>query len=268
MDILNLENITKHLKNGARSKKIIFLKETGSTNTDLIKLLKENKVDNKTVVIADMQTLGRGRLGKSFFSPPGKGIYLSYLLKPENEALYNTVWTAITCCSAVAVANAVKKISSAAPDIKWVNDLYMNGKKICGILTQAELFPTGNRINGIVVGIGVNVNGKAEDFPEELRAVASTLEIESGKEYDRAKLAAYIIEEMDILCESFPSCQSAYLESYKKSCIVIGKNISVIKQSGARAAKALDITDNFSLRVKYENDELEDLSGGEISIKF
>ena len=128
--------------------------------------------------------------------------------------------------------------------------------------------PSGKEISGIVVGIGINVNGKTADFPKELRDTASTVEIESGRETDRSKLTALIIEEMDMLSRGFPGCKGDYLESYKKSCIVIGKDISVITHCRARSAKAVDITDNFSLRVKYENGGYENLCGEEISIKL
>ena len=167
-----------------RAERVAFFGETDSTNRRLSELAAQGAPAG-TVVIADSQTAGRGRLGRSFSSPPGRGIYLSYLARPQGgiEAAGE-----LTARTAVAVRRAVSEVCAVAPGIKWVNDLVLGGRKICGILAETS----GGTGGGIIVGIGINVCGAAADFPPELRQTVSTVEEQTGRAQNRGALAAEI----------------------------------------------------------------------------
>ena len=284
-DILSAGEIACRCKDSARMESVCCLEETGSTNTVLLSSAMEH-APTGTVAVADMQTAGRGRMGRAFYSPKGHSVYLSYLIRPQtisessrNEnlpaidsspSLYSpAAWTSLTSCAAVAVANAIETVSSLRPRIKWVNDLYIEEKKITGILTQMDIEPESAHVRRIVIGIGVNANGKNDDFPPELQGIAGTLESACGHPVSRSLLAAEMIIELDRMAFSWPACRDDFLKTYRRDCFVIGKNITVITPlNPGRAARALDITDDFALRVQYEDGSCEDLNGGEIRIRF
>ncbi|HAG68542.1 MAG TPA: biotin--[acetyl-CoA-carboxylase] ligase [Lachnospiraceae bacterium] len=247
-----------------------------STNLKLNELSEEG-AGNGTVVIANEQSGGRGRRGRSFLSPRDKGIYLSWLLKrrePPERLMEITAW------SAVSVVRAIEAVSGTEPRIKWVNDIVLNKKKICGIL--AEMFPgssTGS-LNSIIIGIGINVNEEASFFDGELSEIASSIYAESGRLTRRAALAAALIRELDDMSRDFPDNKEKYLGIYRERSIIAGKSIYV-STAGAmepanritegmencRRAQALGINDDFSLKLKYEDGTVEDVNSGEISIR-
>ena len=216
------------------------------------------------VVIADEQTTGRGRRGRSFFSPKDKGIYFSYLLKPDMapaDAVTLTAWTA------VAVLRGISRVTGFTPGIKWVNDLVSNGRKLCGILTEMSIESETCRIESIIIGIGINVNNGEEDFSEEIRDIATSIILETGVKTSRAALAAAITEEMDRLRAAWPGARGEYLEAYRAHDITCGRQVNVISGAAARPAEALAINDDFSLKVKFSDGSVEDLSSGEVSLK-
>lgn len=240
--------------------------EIDSTN----KVLKEMGSDGApegTVAIADCQIKGRGRLGRSFLSPHGKGIYFSYLIRPTtriDEISTITAWTA------VAISNAIYTVSGFKPSIKWVNDLILNKKKICGILTELSLETESGRIDNIVVGIGVNVNQLPEDFPIEIQDIASSISYETKRTISRAMLASEMVKEMDKLVASWENDKDSYLNSYRKNCITIGKDVSCVSihtSNEARQGKAIEINDDFSIKIQFEDGTIEDMSSGEISVR-
>ena len=151
--------------------------------------------------------------------------------------------------------------------IKWVNDLVIDRKKICGILTEMSVESESGYIQYLIIGIGINVNGQAEDFPAEIRSTATSLAMETGKTHSRAALAAALIRELDKMCQAWPKEKTEYLEAYRRDNITTGKEITVVRGTEEAPAFAVAIGDDFSLRVRYADGRSEALSSGEISIK-
>ena len=253
-----------------RMKDVIVLPEVDSTN----KYLKKAAYDGApsgTVVISDYQSEGRGRLGRSFLSPSGKGIYLSYLMRP---AILPELVSEVTCWSAVAVANAITKVCGITPQIKWVNDLQINGMKICGILTEMSIESEIGSVSSVVIGIGINVNESPSDFPEDLRSIASSIRHETGSDSPllRASLASALISELDAVNERFPDAHDEYLESYSKLCSTVGLPVSVVSAHNhtseiPRNGEVITVNNDFSLKVRFEDGHEEDLRSGEVSVR-
>ena len=246
-----------------RMKTVLVVDKVDSTN----KLLREmayNGAPDGQIVIADEQTTGRGRMGRSFFSPKDKGIYFSYLLKPDmapGDAVTLTAWTA------VAISRAISRVSGFTPGIKWVNDLVSQGRKLSGILTEMSIESETGRIDSIIIGIGVNVNNGEEDFSDDIRDIATSLYLETGRKTSRAALAAAMTEEMDRLRAAWPGARTEYLEAYRDHDITCGRQVNVISGSKVRPAEAIRINDDFSLKVKFSDGSVEDLSSGEVSLR-
>jgi len=229
--------------------KFIELEKITSTNDYLISLAKKN-ADNETVVIAKEQTNGRGRMGRSFYSPNSTGIYMSLLLR-DVSTIYN-----ITPTAAVAVCNVLEKYSINDCQIKWVNDILYNNKKVCGILTECAFL--GEKIDYAVVGIGINVS--TDIFPEELQSIAGS--IFKGKNVNISLLAKEIAQEFFSLY-----ALGGNIEKYRSKCISQNKDIFVISPTQKTPAHSLNITDNYGLMVEYEDGKIEEITSGEISIR-
>jgi BirA family biotin operon repressor/biotin-[acetyl-CoA-carboxylase] ligase len=157
------------------------------------------------------------------------------------------------------------------PDIKWVNDLLMGGRKICGILTEMSVESETGTIQYVVAGIGVNVNQEPSDFPEELRGIAGSIAMAAGHPVQRARLAACMIEEMDNLRKAWPSGREDYLKAYREMCISTGRDVLVTdaRHTGEFAKHGFceAVNDDFSLRIRYEDGSYENVSSGEVSVK-
>lgn len=247
-----------------RMKNVLCLDTIDSTNTKLRQLAFDNAPAGY-VVIANEQTGGRGRLGRSFHSPKDNGIYISMLLRPDcmpKECTTITAWTA------VAISSAIEKVAGINVDIKWVNDLFLNQKKIAGILTELSVESESGHVQHIIVGIGINVNEKAESFPDELKDIASSIYAQTGKYINRAELAAAIITELDTMISRWPDYKEYYLDEYRKRNITTGRDIYVISGDTKTAAYAIGINEDFSLRVRYSDGKEENLSSGEVSTRF
>lgn len=223
-----------------------------------------NGAPNGLVAVANEQTAGRGRSGRQFFSAADCGIYLSVLLRPHCEPQKTMT---LTAHAAVAVCEAISRACGVETEIKWTNDVILNGRKLCGILTEITLEAETGLVDSVVIGIGVNVNYKPEDFPEELRAVAGSIYSESGVHVDRARLAAEIILALDRMREAWEQDPRAYLNAYRDRCTTTGKEVRVIRGSTVHDAFALEITDDFALRVRYTDGEEEILNSGEVSVR-
>ena len=230
----------------------------GSTNTELTELIRQGAAEG-TVVLARQQTAGRGRLGRRFESPAGKGIYLSLVLRP---GLPMTEAQAVTVSAAVAVCRAVKRLCGLDLGIKWVNDLYYNGKKVCGILTEAGADIESGQLEWLVVGIGLNLTSRPEDWPEELRPIAGSLYPGGPAPVSRAALAGAIARELLGLCPAF-DC----LDEYRARCFVPGHWVTVCTGTESYAAKAVVIDDAGRLIVQREGGRTEALCHGEVSIR-
>ncbi len=236
--------------------------EVTSTNA-LLKDMAAEGADEGRALIAKKQTAGRGRLGRNFFSPKN-GIYLSILLKPDMDFREAMLLTTI---AAVAVVEAVREVTGKDTGIKWVNDVYLEGKKICGILTEAVTDVENGKLSYAVVGIGVNITKPSdENFPEELRDIAGF--IYDGEEPPKgimSKLAASIIKKYFKYYEKLP--EHSFMESYKQHQILLNKKIFVITSESSKKARVKGVDDEARLLVEYEDGKEEALFTGEVSIR-
>lgn len=260
-DILSPAEIEKNLT-FLKGKLDIEVKETVTSTNALLKEKAALGADEGTVLVALSQTAGRGRFSRKFFSPADSGIYMSILLRPrisaENAAL-------ITTAAAVAVAEAAENLSGRKTGIKWVNDVLIEGKKICGILTEASLNIESGALDYAVLGIGLNAYEPTGGFPDEIKNIAGAI-FKERNDGLRSKLTAAVLESFFKYYKDIS--ERKYLKAYRERCIVLGKQINVLSSSGARPATALDIDENCRLRVKYQNGEETLLSSGEVSIKI
>ncbi|MGN0384026.1 MAG: biotin--[acetyl-CoA-carboxylase] ligase [Eubacterium sp.] len=217
-----------------------------------------------TVVIAKEQTNGKGRLGRKFFSPAQTGIYISILVKPVFSATESLL---LTTSAAVAVARAIEHNSNQTPCIKWVNDIFCNGKKVCGILTEASFNLENNNIEYAIVGIGINLKDPSNGYPDEISGIAGSI---FGSDSPAPQITSHIIA--DILCNFMEFYQNlskkTFLEEYKNRSIVIGKDIFIISENSKKKARVIDIDDECHLIVKTEDGNIECISSGEISIRL
>ncbi len=246
----------------ARMQTVECLASVDSTNNRLRELALAG-APNGQVVLANEQTQGKGRRGRAFASPQDNGIYLSILFHPDTLPTDIVEITA----SYTDVARAAGCSNGVRAGIKWVNDLVIDRKKICGILTEMSVESESGYIQYLIIGIGINVNGQAEDFPAEIRSTATSLAMETGKTHSRAALAAALIRELDSMCRAWPKEKTEYLETYRRDNITTGKEITVVRGTEEAPAFAVAIGDDFSLRVRYADGRSEALSSGEISIK-
>lgn len=230
--------------------------DTLESSNRTAKLLALDGAPHGTLVLTAHQSAGRGRLGRVFESPSGKGVYLSVLLRPAASAQTATIG------AAVAVCRAVQELCGLELGIKWVNDLYYQGKKVCGILTEAGTDLESGRLEWLVVGIGLNLTSRPEDWPEELRPIAGSLYPGGPAPVSRAALAGAIARELLGLCPAF-DC----LDEYRARCFVPGHWVTVCTGTESYAAKAVAIDDAGRLIVQREGGRTEMLCHGEVSIR-
>lgn len=258
-DILSRVELTERLKR-ENADNVICLPVTTSTNDYLKKLAVEGAKEG-TVVVADEQIAGKGRTGKKFFSPKNNGIYLSYLYKPT-LALKDL--STLTGRVAVAVIKAIKKVCDVDLDVKWVNDLLLNGKKVCGILTELSVYGENMNAEFVVVGIGINVNNPKSEFEDELSGIATSLFAETERKFERKKIVAEIINNLDVL---FDEDLTQTIEFYRSKCVNIGKAVSFIYNNTPMSGFVTGIDDNLALTVETESGTLT-LASGEVSIRY
>ncbi len=242
--------------------RFLVLEEVSSTN-DLLKTLAAQGAPHGTVRIADRQTGGRGRRGRSFHSPGGAGIYLSILLRPRCPAME---LMHLTCAAAVAMCNAIERSVGLRPGIKWTNDLVFARKKLGGILTEMSLTAQG-AVDYAIVGIGINCCQQEQDFPEALRSIATSLTLAAGAPVCRGRIAAAMMEalwEMDrmLLWE-----KAALLTQYRRDCITIGQAVSLVRGDALSHGTALDVNDQGALVVAYPDGRIEAVNSGEVSVR-
>ena len=212
------------------------------------------------LVAADSQSAGRGRLGRSFYSPERSGLYLSVILRPDCAPEQASM---ITSLAAVAAARAVEKLSGADVKIKWVNDLYIGGRKICGILSEAGFGMESGRLDYVVLGIGVNV--RKMEFPPELREIAGSIGNETGTEPDRNLLAAEILNELEAVYGQLETGE--FLEESRRRSNVIGREVTVIAGGREYPALATGIDGTGRLMIRTaEGDRC--LGFGEVSLRL
>lgn len=261
-DILTLEEIEPYLHTDYIGRNIIHYDSTTSTNF-IAKSLGESYESHGSVVISEEQTNGRGRLGRNWISPKHKGIWMSIILKPDLNPI-DAVNLTQTAAAAVTLATGELGIKTL---VKWPNDIVINGKKLSGILTEmsAEL----TKINYVVVGIGINVNIEENEFPRDIRDIATSLKIETGFPVNRKELTARILNNFEKLYERFTEENNieASINICRENSAVIGRDVFVINRGESRAAHAIDIDSRGRLLVEYLDGSKEHIISGEISIR-
>ncbi len=253
-EILSAEGISACL---SESLPVHYFSIIDSTNSEAKRMAMAG-ADHGTILVAETQTAGRGRFGKSFYSPENTGLYMSVILKPGDTAISDAQM--ITVAAAVVTSQAIEELTGQKPGIKWVNDLYLGDKKICGILTEAVSDFESGRVESIIIGIGINC--ATTDFPEELTSIAGSL---GDAALSRNRLAALIATG---LINNFSRISDPeIINEYKSRSIMIGKTITYLHSGNERTAIVLDINDNGNLVVKNTNGEVDIISSGEVSIK-
>lgn len=233
-----------------------------STNTALKKMAQEGACEG-TVFVTEMQTAGRGRLGKTFFSPKGCGIYFSLLLRPKCKAQDACF---ITIGAAVAVRRALLKLFKLDTQIKWVNDIYYKGKKLCGILTESSIDASSGSLHFAVLGIGLNIKTPTEGYPKDF-AFKTTNLTETGvclSEDFKNQLIGEVLNQFDTIYEQLE--QKEYLEEYKAASCLLGQKINILSGQHAGEATALDIDADANLVVRLPDGSIKKLSSGDVSI--
>lgn len=236
-----------------------WFREVASTNT-LAKEMAGQGAPHGTVLIAGSQTGGRGRMGRSFASAQGKGIYMSVVLRPmcAAEELMH-----LTCAVAVSICDAVEEICGVRPSVKWINDLVLGKKKLGGILTELSIHQ--GAVQYAVVGVGLNCTQKSEDFPEEIRGIAQSLQDYTGQAVDIPRLAGAMVNALWEMDKNLLSRD--FMAAYKKDCITLGKEISVVKADKRSYGKAVDLDAQGGLLVQYPDGTKETVQSGEVSVR-
>lgn len=239
------------------------LAEVDSTNSACRRLALEGAPDG-TVVMADCQTAGRGRRGRSFQSPRGLGLFLSVLWRPEctPQALLP-----LTALSAVAVCRAIEQVTGVRPQIKWPNDLVLQGRKLAGILTELALESESGMVDHVVVGIGVNVHQQPQDFSPDVRRIATSLDSALQGSFDRAALAAAMMQQLDILRREVMFCPELWLEEYRQACLNLGRRVRLVAEGNEEQVTAVGVDNQFGLTVRHDDGRTETVRSGEVSVR-
>jgi BirA family biotin operon repressor/biotin-[acetyl-CoA-carboxylase] ligase len=262
-DVLNQDDILSLLSGKQLiGRDIRVFQETTSTN-DVADRLGRDGVKEGVVVLAEKQSKGRGRLGRSWVSLPQKGLWLSLLLRPP---LPPQGATQLTIASATAVVRALRKSTGLQAEVKWPNDILIAGKKVCGILTEmaAEL----ESIKHVVLGIGLNVNFESDDFPQEIRKIATSVRIESGRPFRRCEIAAGLLEELDsdyrrLLKGEFEEIA----DEWEAACSTIGHNIEIAAGNRIISGRAESLDSQGALLLRTQHGRLERIIGGDVTVR-
>ena len=239
---------------------LLWFDTIDSTNTKA-KELAASGAPHGTVVVAGTQTGGRGRLGRSFSSPAGLGMYLSVILRPgcRPDQLMH-----LTCAAAVAACDAVEKAAGFRPRIKWTNDLVCGKQKLGGILTELSVNSQSGLVDFAIIGIGINCLQAKEDFPAELQETATSIHTVSGKAVSPAVMACAVIEslvQMDL------SSKEAIMGQYKKDCMTLGKQIVVVRGDQTQYGVAEDLDADGGLVVRFPDGTVKTVTSGEVSVR-
>lgn len=259
---LRRENILAHFPNEP-DWQLHFFDSIDSTNT-YAKTLAAQGAPHGTVIVADRQTGGRGRLGRSFHSPGGQGIYLSVILRPgcaPAQLMH------LTCAAAVAMCDAVETAVGIRPGIKWTNDLVCNKRKLGGILTELSLDGKTGLVSFAVIGIGINCCQEAADFPAEIAQIAGSLSMVTGKDIDRSALAAAMIGALQKMDAQLLTRKDTIMAAYRADCITLGQKVSVVRGDTVEYGTALEVDDAGALVVRFDDGRTEAVNSGEVSVR-
>ena len=242
--------------------RIRYFPSITSTN-DVLKKLAAEGAPQGTTLVAGSQTGGRGRMGRTFLSPPETGIYMSVLLRPECSPLE---LMHLTCASGTAACDAIEGAIGLRPGVKWANDIVFEKRKLAGILTEMGLRADG-LVSYAIIGIGINCCQQPEDFPPEIQSFAGSLAMAAGKEVDRFAVAAHMIESFaDMNCRLLPE-KDKIMQEYRRDCITIGQDVRVLRSEDSRQGKALDVDSDGALIVQYSDGTIQHVNSGEVSVR-
>lgn len=268
-DILSPQGIRKYLQEAYRNLELLVLPTASSTNA-VVKERANSGCEEGLLVISNEQTEGRGRRGRGFFSPDKTGIYMSLLLRPKHFTANQAA--GITTMAAVAMCEAIEEVSGEQAWIKWVNDIFVRGKKVCGILTEASLDMESGLLESVVLGVGVNVYSPGDGFPEEIREVAGAI-FESTGDDRKNRLTAAFLNHFLAYYEArngggINQEKADFIEKYQARSMAVGKEIVVLSGEQGRNAFAYGVDKECRLLVRYEDGQTDCLSCGEISIRL
>lgn len=258
MDIISAQKIKENLKYDFDIK---VFDEVDSTNIIVKNVAKKGEKEG-LVVIADRQTMGRGRFDRKFYSPESCGIYMTILIKPdlppENAIL-------ITSAAAVSASLAIENLSGKKTGIKWVNDVLIENKKVCGILTEGSIDLKSGKFDFVAVGIGINAYKPENDFPDDIKDIANAV-FDEKSENLRNRLIAEVLNSFWDYYKTLSS--KSFLNGYKERLCYLGEEINILKNGEViNTAKCIGVDENCRLLVEYQNGEKEYLLSGEISIR-
>ena len=258
-DILSSKIIKDNMPKYKDKFNFVIYKTVESTNI-VARGMAMNGADSGTVVIAEEQTSGYGRNGKSFFSPYGTGIYMSIILNLKKEKkIFNSSF--ITTAAAMAVSKSIEEISNENTQIKWVNDVFINGKKVCGILTEGAFSFEDGKLDYAVIGIGINVNFPKNGFPEEINNIAVSINKMQNNKDIRNILIAKILEKM----YEYYFNNVAFYDEYKKRSFLIGKKVSLNIDNEEHIVKVLDIDKTFALVAEFQDGKIDRIVSGSVN---
>ena len=255
-------DILSHLSPAYPWKDTIHIYETIDSTNTRAKELAAQGAPHGTVLIARQQTAGRGRMGRSFFSPKDAGLYLSLILRPQCTP---TELMHLTCATAVAACDAVEDATGFRPNIKWINDLVWGSRKLGGILTELSVTPGSCKVDYAIIGIGINCDKTA--YPQELAEIALSLQEVTGRTVSPDLLAAKLLERLCRMDGMLLTEKDAILASYRKNCVTLGKAVTVHSAQGVYEATALDIDSEGALLVQTKDGNTQAVSSGEVSVR-
>lgn len=260
--LLSVAALTPWLKDPLQAKKLHIYQTVDSTNTRARELASAG-APGLTAVLSETQTKGRGRMGRTFFSPAGTGLYLSLILRPS-YGLEQSLFVTVAACTVV--RQAIEAVTGLVTDIKWVNDLYYKGRKICGILTEAASDFESGSIDYIIVGIGINLLPPETGFPEDLSDKAGALLDAGGLSALRIRLAAEIINRAG--CLSDLTDTAALMADYRSHSLVLGRQVHLTMGSRHLDGYVRAITDQGCLELETADGTLHTISSGEVSLRL
>ena len=262
-DVLSAEEMESRVnaRTGWAGRRVCYYEELDSTNSRA-KQLAEEGMPHGTLVLAGSQTAGKGRRGRQWTSPAGSGVFMTLILKPKIQPASASM---LTLAAALAVKRAVSRLTGLTPLIKWPNDIVINGKKVCGILT--EMSSEVDYINYVVVGIGINTN--MEEFPGELEKTATSLLLETGQRCHRASLASAVLEEFEAVYERFLATEdlSDLKEEYEAGMVNLGRQVRVLAVENVFEGVAVGIDEGGRLLVETKDRVLHKVMSGEVSVR-
>lgn len=262
-DLLHADDLLARLGETRVIGRDIRVFEQTTSTSDIVEKLARDGVAEGVVVLAEAQVHGRGRLGRKWFSPARKGLWFSVLLRP---ALRPQQTTQLTIAAATALVRAIKAQTGLVPEVKWPNDILINGKKVAGILTElnAEL----DRTKYVVLGIGIDVNLSTKEFPPDLRRLATSLRIETGQMIDRAELAVRLLRELDAdYCKVCSGDFASVAEEWEGYCTTLGRHVVIEIGERTVRGRAESLAPDGALLLRTQHGHLERIIGGDVTVE-